>query len=231
MLYSLVHSAFAPILRSYSARQAATGEQGGKQGLPTVSKKFSELEYALQACLQSMEIPEVSLQIDPLIAKAAIKAAASKRRSLSLEDMPAEAASDSNYLNSLQSGVNKWVREIQKVTRLQHDAGSGPVSQEIKFWHAMERALAKIKEQVEGSGVSLTLSLLKQSGRALATIVFDSDTSGLKATTKRVNHTMLLMRDFPIDALLSATDIRQITEALVRVFTHLKKIKAADEYL
>lgn len=41
---------------------------------------------------------------------------------------------DSSFLNRLQSDVNDWIKEIQKVTKLDRDPASGTASQEINFW-------------------------------------------------------------------------------------------------
>ena len=58
---------------------------------------------------------------------------------------------DSNFLNKLQTGVSQWVREIQKVTRLERDAGSGTALQEISFWVNLEQALYKTQVSIETS--------------------------------------------------------------------------------
>ena len=60
---------------------------------------------------------------------------------------------DSSFLNQLQSGVNGWIREIQKVTKLNRDPSSGSASQEINFWLTMEQALGKIDDQLKGDAV------------------------------------------------------------------------------
>src|SRR5688572_30126449 len=52
-----------------------------------------------------------------------------------------ELVQDSEFLNSLQNGVNRWVEAIRKVTRIDRDPSSGTALQEATFWMNFERAL------------------------------------------------------------------------------------------
>ena len=63
---------------------------------------------------------------------------------------------DSTFLNALQNQVNKWIREIQKVTKLERDPSSGTALQEISFWLNLERALLRIQEKRESVEVRQT---------------------------------------------------------------------------
>ncbi len=73
-------------------------------------------------------------------------------------------------MNQLQSGVNRWIREIQKVTKLDRDPASGTALQEISFWLNLERALLRTKEKSESSEISLTLDILRKGKRYHATV-------------------------------------------------------------
>ena len=54
---------------------------------------------------------------------------------------------------------------------------------------------------------------------------FESD-PGLKQALDTVNDYAPLMKDFPLNDLLSATELDRIKNALQLIFTHLRKIKA-----
>lgn len=116
---------------------------------------------------------------------------------------------DSSFLNALQQGVNRWVKEIQKVTKLDRDPSSGSTLQEISFWLNLERALVKLQEKRESLEVELTLEVLRHGKRFHATVSFDTDT-GLKQTIAIVNDYSPLMKDFPIHELLAATDLEKV---------------------
>lgn len=114
--------------------------------------------------------------------------------------------SDTTFLNRIQSEVNSWIKEIQNVTKLNREVGSGTASQEINFWLSMERALEGVEEQlrsepicacfsalglspytraqcrITSSGIALTLETLKHAKRFRTTVSFIADT-GLKEAT------------------------------------------------
>lgn len=126
---------------------------------------------------------------------------------------------------NLFSGVNRWIKEIQKVTKLDRDPSSGTALQEISFWLNLERALHRIQEKRESIEVGLTLDVLKHGKRFHATVSFDTDT-GLKQILETVNNYNPLMKDFPINDLLAATELERIRVAVQQIFSHLRKIRS-----
>lgn len=97
--------------------------------------------------------------------------------------------------------------------------------QEISFWLNLERALHRIQEKRESLEVALTLDILKHGKRFHATVSFDTDT-GLKQALSNVNDYNPLMKDFPINDLLSATELDRIRAAIQLIFSHLRKIRS-----
>jgi dynein heavy chain 1, cytosolic len=96
-----------------------------------------------------------------------------------------ELVQDSEFLNSLQNGVNRWIEAIRKVTRMDRDPSSGTALQEATFWMNLERALGRINDIRESDEVIVTLEALKAGKRFHATVSFDSDTGKRKSTTCR----------------------------------------------
>lgn len=155
---------------------------------------------------------------------------------------PSSLLTDSSFLSKLQSDVSSWVKDIQSITKLDRDVPSGTASQEINFWISMERALEGIKAQLKSDPIVLELDILKHAKRFHATVSFDSDT-GLTEMTARgpstfdhlrpaclpltppSTHTVhsycQLMKDFPLNELLSATDLERIRESILIIFKHL----------
>ena len=119
--------------------------------------------------------------------------------------------------------VNEWIHEIQKVTKLDRDPSSGTVLQEISFLLNLEWALLRIQEKRESVEVALTLDILKHGKSFHATVSFDMDT-GLKQALGSVNDYNPLMKDFPINDLLSATELDRIRTSVQGIFNHLRKI-------
>lgn len=110
------------------------------------------------------------------------------------------------------------------MTNLDRDPLNGTALQEISFWLNKERALHRIQEKRDSLEVGLTLEILKHGKRFHATVSFDSDT-GLKTALATVNDYNILMKDFPINDLLAATDLVRIRVAIEHVFIHLRKIR------
>ncbi|XP_069493861.1 cytoplasmic dynein 1 heavy chain 1 [Ambystoma mexicanum] len=220
-LHSFISNAVAPFFKSY-IRESGKADRDGDKMAPSVEKKIAELEMGLLHLQQNIEIPEISLPIHPNITNVA-------KQCYEHGDKPkvtdfGDKVEDPTFLNQLQSGVNRWIREIQKVTKLDRDPASGTALQEISFWLNLERALYRIQEKRESPEVLLTLDILKHGKRFHATVSFDTDT-GLKQALETVNDYNPLMKDFPLNDLLSATELDKIRLALVAIFTHLRKIR------
>lgn len=80
---------------------------------PTVEKKIAELEMGLLHLQQNIDIPEITLLIHAVVS-ATIKKASEEGRKATVNDF-GDKVEDSTFLNQLQNGVNRWIREIQKV--------------------------------------------------------------------------------------------------------------------
>lgn len=81
---------------------------------PSVEKKMAELEMGLLHLQQNIDIPEISLQIHPVVISV-IKQCADEGRKPRVADF-GDRVEDSTFLNQLQTGVNRWIKEIQKVS-------------------------------------------------------------------------------------------------------------------
>ena len=226
VLHSVIHLALAPYFNAYTQSQGQLGSKGrseadNKTGIPGTRKKLAELELSLLHLQQNVEIPELVLPL-PDIVEEVIASASANRTKPSIDSIPAELLSDSRFLNDLQNTVNSWIKSIQKITKMSRDPEQGSAAQEVNFWLAMESALENIEVQLRGTGVQLTMEILKQAKRYQATVSFSTDT-GLKDTSEKVQKYNQLMRDFPLDELLAATSLQKIEDALNSIFNHLNR--------
>jgi dynein heavy chain 1 len=227
ILHSVVHLALAPYFDAYTkTQQASNGNRGradieAKTGVPVTKKRIAELELSLLHLQQNIEIPELALPLHALVQNA-IEEAESRHTKPTVEYIPQALLQDSTFLNNLQSTVNSWIKSIQAITKMSRDPSSGTATQEINFWLSMESALEGIEAQLRSDGVQLTLEILRHAKRFQATVSFSADT-GLKEATDKVQKYNQLMRDFPLDELLSATSLKKIEDALGMIFTHINK--------
>ncbi|GAA5960288.1 hypothetical protein JCM21900_000936 [Sporobolomyces salmonicolor] len=232
-LHRLVHYGVAPAFEAFveSRNKDATGavkrrvddskDADSKMGIPMTKKKFAELELSLLHLQQNVEIPDITLSIHPAISAAIARASASGVRP-SVDALDPALLTDSAFLNKLQGEVNSWIKEIQNVTKLNRDVASGTASQEVNFWLSMEKALEGIEEQLRSEPIQLTLDILKHAKRFHATVSFIADT-GLKEATDVVHKYNQLMKDFPLNELLAATDLAKVQESILLIFGHVNK--------
>ena len=187
-LLAHISKVLTPYFKSF-VKESRRGDHDGDKLAPAVEKNLNEAEIALLHLQQNIEIPEIELAINPQIQSVINKANSEGRRAKAddLGGLPEESA----FLNNLQAGVGRWIKEIQKVTKLDRDPASGTALQEATFWVNLERALHKIIQKRESEEVTLTLEALKLGKRFHATISFDADTgmygSYAKAISKIVN--------------------------------------------
>ena len=227
ILHSVVHLALAPYFDAYTkTQQTVNGARGrsdveAKTGIPVTKKRIAELELSLLHLQQNIEIPELTLPLHPMVQNA-IEEAGARSTKPTVEFIPAALIQDSTFLNNLQSTVNGWIKSIQAITKMSRDPNSGTATQEINFWLSMESALEGIENQLRSDGVMLTLDILRHAKRFQATVSFSADT-GLKEATEKVQKYNQLMRDFPLDELLSATSLPKIQDAIGLIFGHLNK--------
>ena len=116
-----------------------------------VKKKMAELELSLLHLQQNVEIPEVSLSIHPIVLRTVEKSRTAGRK-LTVDDF-GDIINDTALLNKLQAGVNGWIKEIHKVTKLSRDPSTGSAAQEINFWISMEKSLQQIDEQLKSDEI------------------------------------------------------------------------------
>lgn len=183
-------------------------------------KKLAELELSLTQLQENLTIPKVNLRIHPDITRVVL-AAETLNRKVKVEDL-GPLLEDPSFLNKIQSDVNSWIKEIQKVTHLERDVNQGSSAHEIDFWIQMEGSLAHIENELKSPQVLLSLDALKYAKRFHATTSFIADT-GIKEATEKVVRYNQLMKEFPIHELLSSTDLAKINESIELIFTHINK--------
>ncbi|KAI0825307.1 dynein heavy chain [Trametes gibbosa] len=220
-LHAVISHAMKPYFEAFVGARGGGKDGDSKMGIPVTKKKFAELELSLLHLQQNVEIPETHLIIHPVIQRTVEQALQQGHRP-SISDLPPKLLNDSSFLNTLQNHVNQWIKSIQTVTRLTRDVNSGTASQEINFWLSLERALEGIDNQLRSDEVTMVMEALRNAKRFRATVSFVADT-GLKDAMDTVHKYNQLMKDFPLNELLSATDLDKIQEAVVLIFLHMNR--------
>ncbi|KII86258.1 hypothetical protein PLICRDRAFT_143847 [Plicaturopsis crispa FD-325 SS-3] len=220
-LHAVVSHGMKPWFDAFVGARGTGKDGDSKMGIPMTKKKFAELELSLLHLQQNVEIPETHLVIHPVIQRAVEQAQAAGTRP-NISHIPPKLLNDSTFLNTLHGHVNAWIKSIQAVTKLSRDVASGTASQEINFWLSLERALEGIEAQLRSEEVNMVMDCLRNAKRFHATVSFIADT-GLKDATDVVHKYNQLMKDFPLNELLSATDLDKIQESLLLIFGHINR--------
>ncbi|KAJ6144523.1 hypothetical protein N7470_008418 [Penicillium chermesinum] len=227
IIHLLLHHGLTPYFEANTrSQETALGtkprtDTEAKTGVPGTKKKFAELELGLLHLQQNVEIPALNLPLHEVV-QAALKEAEIKGIKPSIELIPATVLDNSAFTNSIQNTVNGWIRSIQTITKMSRDPDGESASPEVNFWLSMESALEGIEAQLQSDGVRLTMDILRHAKRYQPTLSFQADT-GLKDATELVQKYNQLMRDFPLDELLSATSLQKVQESLGLIFNHLNK--------
>jgi dynein heavy chain 1 len=82
--HNYVQNCFVPIFNSY--RNAAVKNCSDQQSLEQLYKKMNELNRILIQCQNSIDVPEINLQIDPVV-KQVCDRAKMERRQAKLDDL------------------------------------------------------------------------------------------------------------------------------------------------
>ncbi|ORY65054.1 dynein heavy chain, N-terminal region 1-domain-containing protein [Pseudomassariella vexata] len=234
ILHTILHNVYAPYFdASTKPSQAVNGARSrtdvdAKTGIPITKKRMTELELSLLHLQQNVEIPELSLPFHPVVQEALDNATARSVKPTT-DLISSKLLSDSTFMNNLQSNVNSWIKAIQAVTKLTKDPVTRTATQEINFWLSMESALEGIEAQLRSEGVALTLEILKHAKRFQATVSFTADT-GLKEAMELVQKHNQLMRDLPLDELLSATSLPKVNDSVIQIFAHINKKMRFSNY-
>ncbi|KAI5301538.1 hypothetical protein KEM55_001664, partial [Ascosphaera atra] len=208
-------------MREKDGAQGTRSREEGKTGIPGTKKKIAELKSSLSQLQENIEIPVPTLPLHEVV-QSALEEAQARGIKPTIELISTDTLQNTTVLNSITNIVNGWIKSIQATTKMSQDDIKGSASQEINFWLSMETALDAISAQLSSNGVLLTMDILRHAKRYQTTLSFQADT-GLKDTTEMVQKYNQLMRDFPLDELLSATSLQRVHDALNLIFSHLNK--------
>lgn len=218
-LQQLLHFGLGPLLDSKVGASTSVT-------IDATRKKLVDLEMTLHSLQQETLMPAVHFSLHPEIQRV-LDAKADSREDVTFADFE-PLTHQSEFLNELQQHVNNYIRQVQKVTQLDSDLSSSTVLQEVKFWQQMNAKLTEVEEMLNEPGVKLTMELLKNAKRFHATVSFLTDTGLLEAKAKSHQYNQLV-RDFPVDRLLNATRLEQLSDGVLIIFQHMfKKLKVCS---
>jgi hypothetical protein len=208
--------------------------------LEGLEDKLRELDVALGQCRRTVlgRIPHVALRAHPRIAEAASRLGSSGKMDLDSVGL-SQSLQDDAFLNEVQSTVTHWITQIRKVTVLpastpfpsgdSAETESHADLEEVSFWIGLEEALKNIRSELGKPAVLLTIALLKEAKRFVATIALENNT-GMDAAEAHVGDVANFLRAYPAPMLAAARDWAKIGSAMDAVFAHLPKVRQSRFY-
>jgi dynein heavy chain 1 len=160
-----VEYSLLPLFNSYKTAKSISSDKASPAaaGLESIQKNLAQLKVHLVQCQQNIIVPEIELQHDAEV-KAKAEECRAKGREMTPDDFEGRVQ-DPAFVKRLENTVAQWVKEIRRITMLNHDPQQGSALQEINFWLSIERSLAHIEEQLKNNMLTVTLGLLRQAGR------------------------------------------------------------------
>lgn len=207
-----------------------------------LADKIRQLSVALQQTSRSARLPHVELAIHPVIRKA-LESRGAGGGKIDLETLGlADKVRDDDFLNSLQAGVSRWITQIRTLTVLpgstpfaiEGEGDSPAVSQaaadEVAFWTQLNSELISIQQQLKSEpGVEVTLALLREAKRFVATLALENNT-GLDQAVAHTQEAVNFLKPFPLQQLQTARDWEKLAMAVTAVFEHLPKVRTTRHY-
>jgi dynein heavy chain 1 len=219
-----VEYSLQPLFNSYRGTHGSAST-----GFENMQRDLTQLKVHLVQCQQNIIVPEIELTQDPEI-KAKYEECKAQGREMTVDDFE-QRLQDPNFIKRLEKTVTQWIKDIRRVTQLKHDPAQGSALQEINFWVSIERSLTQIEEHLKDRQIEVTLKLLSQAQKIQLVYHFQLDTE-LEQKLKTARDYNKLLRDFPINQLLSANDLESVRKAIDLIFNQFKYIKQSgvDSY-
>lgn len=197
--------------------------------------KIRELDVAIGQSQRSARLPQVKLQVNPRIE--AVSADLKTANNLDWQALGlGDSLTDDDFLNSLQSGVSQWITQIRKLTVLPKTTPFPMIAEEtnadleeIAFWNQLHQELQSIQQQLSSPGVEVTLALLREAKRFVATLALENNTGLDQAlgVTQDIEH---FLKSYPIVGFQAARDFDRVSQAANAIFDHLPKIRQSRYY-
>ena len=168
-------------------------------------------------------MPFIRLSAHPIVQDAVASAAAENRRPTALALTRPEILDDTSLMTAVQATTITWRQQIKQITEKDRDPASGTASEEINFWLNMDNVIADIELQLKADAVTLTFDVMAAAKRMGVSVAMIYQDTGLRAAKDKVKSYSLLMRDFPLDELLSATSLEKAADAVLQIFGHLNR--------
>jgi hypothetical protein len=150
--------------------------------------------------------------------------------------LEANKLTDDEALNKLQSGVSQRITQLRKPTILPKTTPFPMIAdetnadlEETAVWSQLHQELQSIQSQLTSPGVEVTLRLLREAKRFVATLALENN-KGLEQAVSYTQDVEHLLKSYPVVEFQTARDFEKISHATNAIFDHLPKIRLSRYY-
>ena len=154
-----------------------------------------------------------------------------------------DCLNDDSFLNTIQTGVSQWIDQIRQIAVLPSSTVNtssnfndiSPITtaiEEVLFWTQLSTELQSIQDQLHTPGVEITVAMLRETKRFVATLALENNT-GLEQAITITNDVNQFIKPYPITQLQTAAHQKQfdpIATAMNAIFDHLPKVRQSRYY-
>lgn len=212
------------------------------ENVELLQKKLRELDVVLEQCQRGAIIPSAHLPYHPALDVPTSRANATtikghlEKYNVSQVDqyltdlglttvIGSTAESREEFANELNKYAKSWPIEISKQTKLAESSFPGSIEKEIGFWKEMEKKLAETRENLDSVPIALTKLILRRTNRVSEQLIREAEID-LDKCHEIVQTSVQFVRDFPIDDVLSASDLHpKLSKAVNTGLQHFAKLK------
>ena len=148
----------------------------------------------------------------------------------------AHVLSDDEALNRLQSGVSRWITQSRELTVLPKSTPFPMIAEEtnadleeIVFWGQLHQELQGIQRQLTSPGVEVTLALLREAKRFVATLALENNT-GLEQAVSHSQDVEHFLKSYPVVEFQAAREFEKISLTANAIFDHLPEVRQSRYY-
>lgn len=217
-----VDNGLIPLFASYKSKK--TTDESNLSHIDEIEQLLAKLRLEFTHCTQDQISYTVKLTVPPKILEKKEKAQA-EGSELKEEDFDAEY-NDPAFFDSLKTCLKDWGKNIQKLTYMQTDFPLDSILTEITFWKNRENSLLDIQKQLDSPEVKVVLDLLNKDSTMSSHVFSFLQNINLNNEIKRAQEYNLILKDFPINSLISANDLKSTEKAINDIFSHFKIFKS-----
>jgi dynein heavy chain 1, cytosolic len=234
-----IQQVYTPLTKLKSSLNA---DPNAAENVVNLQKRVRDLDLALEQCYRGTSIPRIELPVPSVLMPSVSSTSVTVLRGFLEKYNPSQvdqlfselgldkvmgnsSESKEEFANIVNKSAKTWPQEISRQLRLLESPFPGTIEKEINFWKEIEKKLIDSKGQLESAPLLLTKLVLKRTNRVSEQLIYEAETD-LDRSLEAVQESNAFLRDFPLDDLLTASDLQpKLNRAVSMSLQHFNKLR------